>query len=222
MEKHIVKILDAFYITHDVKCFRIEKPVGYDYEPGQATEIAINLTSWEDKLRPFTFTSLRTDDYLEFMIKIYRDHEGVTNKLGTLNAGAELILHNVFGAIRYKEKGVFIAAGSGITPFISIFRDLNQKKALKGNRLLYTNKTSHDVIIGKELSEMLQEDFVNVYTREGNLGFTGKRIDRNFLIDTIVDFSQHFYVCGPDDFVHQISRLLIDLGVTSDTLVVEK
>lgn len=222
MEKHVVKILEAYYITHDVKCFRVEKPENYDFIPGQATEVSINLTSWENKRRPFTFTSLRTDSYLEFMIKIYRDHEGVTNKLGSMNAGGELILHEVFGAIHYKNKGVFIAAGAGITPFISIFRDLNQQNQLEGNSLLYTNKTSEDVIMDAELKEMLKDDYLNIYTRENIIGFIGMRIDRNFLIDTIADFSQHFYICGPDGFVKSVSRILIDLGVRSDTLVVEE
>ncbi len=54
----------------------------------------------------------------------------ITNMLGKTNAGAELIIHDVFGAILYKGTGVFIAEGSGITPFISIFRDLNNKKEL--------------------------------------------------------------------------------------------
>ncbi len=222
MRKHVVKILEAHYITHDVKRFVVEKPKGYDFTPGQATEIAINLSSWEDKLRPFTFTNLRSDDFLEFMIKIYRDHDGVTNKLGSMNAGTELILHEVFGAICYKEKGVFIAAGAGITPFISIFRDLYQQNKLEGNSLLYTNKTSEDVIMDAELSKMLKEDYLNVYTRENIIGFVGRRIDRNFLIDTISDFSQHFYVCGPSNFVKSISRILIDLGVSSHSLVVEE
>lgn len=222
MTKHVVKILEANYITHDVKRFIVEKPKGYDFTPGQATEIAINLPSWEDKLRPFTFTNLKSDHFLEFMIKIYRDHDGVTNKLGSMNAGKELILHEVFGAITYQEKGVFIAAGSGITPFISIFRSLHQQNKLDGNSLLYTNKTSEDVIMNAELSKMLKENYLNVYTRENVIGFVGRRIDRNFLIDTISDFSQHFYVCGPTDFVKSISRILIDLGVSSHTLVVEK
>lgn len=221
MASHIVTILKSFYITHDVKCFVVEKPENYTFIPGQATELSINLPSWEDKLRPFTFTNTNDQQYLEFMIKIYRDHEGVTNKLGSLNAGAELILHDVFGAIQYKEKGVFIAAGSGITPFLSIFRELYKQNKLYGNSLIYTNKTSEDVIMDAELQRLLKKEYLKVFTRENIVGFTGRRIDRNFLIDTIGDFSQHFYVCGPDDFVKTVSRNLIELGVSSDTLVIE-
>ncbi|WP_136668791.1 FAD-binding oxidoreductase [Flavobacterium sp. H122] len=222
MTSTVVKILDAFFVTHDVKCFRVEKPKGFNFVPGQATDVSINLESWKDKIRPFTFTNTPEDNYLEFMIKIYRDHDGVTNKLGSINAGGELILHDVFGAIRYKGEGVFIAAGSGVTPFISIFRDLHKKKKLEDNLLIYTNKTSEDVIMGKELGDMLKDNFTNVYTRENVIGFVGRRIDRNFLIENIADFSQNFYLCGPVDFVKSVSRNLIDLGVNSDTLVIEQ
>ena len=139
--------MEAHYITHDVKRFAVEKPPGYDFIPGQATDVSINLPEWKDQLRPFTFTSLRNQSYLEFMIKIYDDHNGVTNKLGSINAGAELILHDVYGAITYEGPGVFIAGGSGITPFISIFRELYKHRNIHGNRLIYSNKTSEDVIL---------------------------------------------------------------------------
>ncbi len=222
MATHIVKILQSFYITHDVKCFVVEKPENYDFIPGQATDVSINLPGWEDKLRPFTFTNLREQKYLEFIIKIYRDHNGVTNKLGSINAGAELILHDVFGAIQFKGPGVFIAAGAGITPFISIFRDLYKQNKLHGNKLIYTNKTSEDVIADAELHRLLKNNYTKVFTRENIVGFIGKRIDRNFLIENISNFGQHFYVCGPVDFVANITKNLLELGVTSDTLIVEE
>ncbi|PJJ07690.1 ferredoxin-NADP reductase [Flavobacterium sp. 1] len=222
METPIVKVLKAFYITHDVKCFVTEKPAGYNFIPGQATDVSINLPEWEDKLRPFTFTNLNEQNYLEFMIKIYKDHEGVTNKLGSINAGAELILHDVFGAIQYKGKGTFIAGGAGITPFISIFRDLYKQQLLSGNKLIYSNKTVEDVIMVEELQKMLKKDFLKIYTRENVIGFQEKRIDRNFLIETIADFSQNFYVCGPTDFVKNITKSLLDLGATASTVIFEK
>lgn len=222
MSSHVVKVLEAKFITHDVKRFVVEKPEGYNFIPGQATDISINLPEWKDQLRPFTFTNLRESKYLEFMTKLYTDHEGVTNMLGRVNAGDELILHDVFGAIQYKGPGVFIAAGSGITPFISIFRELYRHNLINGNRLIYVNKTSEDIIMGQELFKMLKKNFVNVLTRENTVGFIGKRIDRNFLIENIVDFSQHFYVCGPEDFVRDINKYLVDLGADVSSLVFEK
>ncbi len=72
---HTLKIKDIQNVTHDVKSFTIEKPDGYDFEPGQATEVAIDKDGWREEKRPFTFTSLPEDDELEFTIKIYPEHD---------------------------------------------------------------------------------------------------------------------------------------------------
>lgn len=222
MAAHIVKVLEARFITYDVKLFKVEKPEGYDFIPGQATVISINLPEWKEEIRPFSFTNLRDAKYLEFMVKIYKEHNGVTKMMGKVNAGDELIIHDVFGAIHYEKPGVFIAAGSGITPFISIFRDLYSKNKIKGNRLIYVNKTREDIIMGPELFRLLKKDFINVLTRENVIGYREKRIDRNYLIQNIIDFSQYFYVCGPDDFVKEITEILLDLGAEMGSLVFEK
>jgi len=70
MEEHIVKILSVEPVTHDVRRFKVEKPSGYKFIPGQATEVAVNKTEWKKERRPFTFTSLNEWDHLEFTIKI--------------------------------------------------------------------------------------------------------------------------------------------------------
>lgn len=222
MNSTVVKVIEARFITHDVKKFVLEKPEEFDFIPGQAVNVSINLPEWKDQLRPFSFTNLRKDRFLEFMIKIYSDHNGVTHMLGRVNAGDELILHDVFGAIQFSKPGVFIAGGTGITPFMSIFKELYSINKLRGNRLIYANKTVEDIIAGQDLVRMFKADFVNVLTRQNVIGFVGKRIDRNFLIENIIDFSQHFYICGPDDFVTDIVRNLTDLGADMDSLVFEK
>lgn len=124
MNAQIVKVLKTDSLTHNVKRFVVEKPRGYTFIPGQATEVSINQKSLEMELRPFTFTSLPNDNHLEFIIKIYVDHNGMTEKLNHVVEGDELLVHEVFGTIRYEGPGLFIAAGAGITPFISIFRQL--------------------------------------------------------------------------------------------------
>src|SRR5471030_3084688 len=105
MEKHIVKVLKTNFVTHNVKHFVVEKPAGYTFISGQATDVAINKPGLENELRPFTFTSLNEWDNLEFTIKIYTDHDGVTHKLLNINQGDELLLHDVFGTIAYSKPG---------------------------------------------------------------------------------------------------------------------
>ena len=80
-----VKVLRADFITHNVKRFVVEKPSGLAYLPGQAVDISINKPGLQDELRPFTFTSVPGSNYLEFIMKIYSDHDGVTKKLATIN-----------------------------------------------------------------------------------------------------------------------------------------
>jgi len=221
MSEYIVKILDSYYITHDVKQFIVEKPKGYTFVSGQATDVSVNLPEWKNNLHPFTFTSLNEWDNLEFTIKIYPERNGVTALLGKTNTGAELILHDVFGAIQYKGPGVFIAGGAGITPFISIFRSLYKDNKIEGNSLIYSNKTSSDVILNDELYKMLRDRFIKIFTRENVIGFLPRRIDRDFLVKNVSDFGQHFYVCGPDEFVKDISKLLLDMGASAESLVLE-
>lgn len=222
MTAHIVKILESSYVTHDVKRFIVEKPDGYRFVPGQGTDVSINLPEWKDKLRPFTFTSINKWPYLEFLIKIYNERDGVTKQLGKTNEGAELILHEPFGTIRYKGPGTFIAAGTGLTPFLAIFRDLESKRKLSGNTLILSNKTSADIILPDELVKLLGYNFINIFTREGVIGFIDRRIDRHYLVETIHDFSGNFYLCGPDQFVKEISAHLLSLGATPETMVFEQ
>ncbi len=76
--------------------------------------------------------------------------------------------------------------------------------------------------MGEELQKMLKHNFTSVLTRENTVGFVGKRIDRNFLIENIEDFSKQFYVCGPDNFVKDITHHLLNLGAKADTLIFDK
>lgn len=222
MEEHIVKIHSAEYITPDVKQFKIEKPRGYVFEPGQATEISVNRPEWKNEKRPFSFTSLNEWKELEFTIKIYPERNGVTAQLGKLQAGDELIIRDAWGAISYQGPGVFIAGGAGITPFIAILRQLKKDKKLDGNKLIFSNKTREDIILRRELEEMLGDNLYTVLTRENVIGFNGRRIDKDYLKSVVRNFSQHFYVCGPDPFVKSIQEMLVDLGAKPETVVFEK
>ncbi|ANH81525.1 flavodoxin reductase [Niabella ginsenosidivorans] len=220
-EKHIVKILSTDTITHDVKRFEVEKPQGYGFIPGQATEISIHKAGWQDKRNPFTFTSLNEWDHLEFTIKIYDNQDGVTHQLGLLQPGDELILHDVWGAIQYKGAGCFIAGGAGVTPFIAIFRQLHKEGLTGNNKLFFSNKTVADIILKDEFTKMLGQNFINTITQENAPGYDHRRIDEAYLKDMIRDFDQHFYICGPDLMVQTVQQALKNLGSPESVITVE-
>lgn len=221
--KHNVKILMAEFVTHDVKRFIVAKPEGYKFIPGQANKLSINEGKWKHETRPFTFTNLNEDLVLEFTIKRYEEHKGVTNQLHKLKAGDELILRDVFGTINYKGKGVFIAGGAGITPFIAILRQLNKEKRLRENTVIFSNKTSEDIILEQELKFMFKgtKNLILTLTREENKNYENKRINADFLKEKIYDFNQNFYVCGPRKFVQDIIKILKKFGVRKEFIIFE-
>jgi len=221
MEKHIVKVLQTNFVTHNVKHFVVEKPVGYSFISGQATDVSINKPGLENELRPFTFTSLNNWENLEFTIKIYTDHDGVTNKLLKVNGGDELILHEVFGAIAFKDPGLFIAGGAGVTPFISILRQLNIQNNLKNSTLLFANHTEADVILHHELQVMLGDRLINVISNPNTTDMPGKTINKEMLSQYINKETANYYVCGPDKFTEQMINYLKELGVAEEQIVYE-
>jgi hypothetical protein len=220
--QYIVKIKEIFAVTHDVKCFRIEKPEGFIFQPGQATDLSVNQPGMEENTRPFTFTCLEGEPYLEFTIKRYPEHHGVTDLLHKLIAGEELIIREPWGAISYKGPGYFIAGGAGITPFIAIFRNLYAENKISDNRLLFSNKTASDIIYKDELLKMLGTHAKFILTREQKNGYETGYINERFLKNYVSDLKEHFYVCGPDPMVNEIVSTLGKLGASVDSLVFEK
>lgn len=87
------------------------------------------------------------NDFLVFTIKTYPEHKSETNELIHIKMNEELILHDVFGAIAYKDEGVFIAGGAGVTPFISSFRYLKSKNEIGNNKFIFANKTKAYIIL---------------------------------------------------------------------------
>ena len=221
MQQYIVKVLDAFFVTHDARCFRVEQPVGYIFTPGQAAEIAINKTGWKEERRPFTFTNLPDDDHLEFTIKTYPAHKGVTNELLQVKKNDEFILHEVFGAIAYKGEGVFIAGGAGITPFISIFRYLRSKNEIGNNKLIFANKTKADIILEPEFTNLLGKNFINILSDENIDGYARGMITEDFLKANITNLNVKFYVCGPPPMMEAVKKLLANLGVEKKSIIEE-
>ena len=221
MEEHIVKIKSVRNVTHDVLRFLVDRPAGYTFVPGQATEVAINKKEWLQERRPFTFTSLPGDDHLEFTIKTYPTRNGVTNALRQLKQNDELVLHDVWGAISYKGEGIFIAGGAGVTPFIAIIRDLDSRKQIGSNILIFANKTRADIIDEANFRKILGSAFINILSDEKVDGYANGMINEEFLKGNVKNFKQQFYVCGPPPMMDAVLGQLNKLGVGENAVTVE-
>jgi ferredoxin-NADP reductase len=216
-----VKVLMTEFVTHDVKRLIVEKPEGFEFLPGQATLISIPKQKWEKEFRDFSITSTDQDKVLEFTIKVYSDHDGVTKQLHELKAGDDIVIHPPYGTIYYQGKGVFLAGGAGITPFIAIFRHLHKKNELTGNVLFFSNKESKDIIIEKELRQMFGEHLILTLTREDIEGYEHGRIGIEMIQKYVKDFNQKFYICGPDPFVLELKKALEKTGVKEENIIAE-
>jgi ferredoxin-NADP reductase len=208
-------------VTHDTHRYVFSKPADLSFEPGQAAELALDKDGWREEGRPFTFCSMPDAQDIEFVIKSYPDHDGVTEQMAKLEPGAQMTLDGPFGAITDQGPGTFIAAGAGVTPFIPILKKREKDGTLGNVSLFYTNKTEADIILRDQWEAMqgLRTEFT--VTDEDASGIHSGMIDKAFLDEKIDDFSQKFYICGPQGFVDDIRDHLKALGAQESDIVTE-
>ena len=107
--------------THDIKSFRFNRPVGFDYKAGQF--MFVTMTVLGEKVRkPFTISSSPTEkDYLEFTKKL-TGHD-FSNELDAMDVGDTLDIDGPYGNLTFEgeyDKIALLSGGIGITPMISI------------------------------------------------------------------------------------------------------
>lgn len=217
----IVRIKSIEHLTHDVLKIVAEKPTTLSYHPGQAVDVSINKPGWENELRAFTFTSLPDDDHIEFNIKTYPSHNGVTNQLLSLQKGDELIIGGVFGDIEYKGEGIFIAGGAGITPFIAILSLLEKKNAVGGNKLIFANKTKGDIIQHERLQKLLGKNFISILSDEQVEGHEHGFVSAELIKKSMHEGLKIFYLCGPPPMMNAVEKYLAALGVPDTNIIKE-
>jgi ferredoxin-NADP reductase len=222
MSQHLVRIRSIKDVTHDTICIATDKPENYNFKPGQATRIALDRDGWRNKKRPFTFTSLPEDDHIEFIIKTYPEHDGTTDKLLDVREGEKLILFDIFGTIVYRGEGVFIAGGAGITPFISILRDLHKKGETGNNRLIFANKTRKDIMLREDFENMLGDNFLNILSEEKTDEYAYGFVTADYLKEHVEDFNKYFYICGPPVMTRKLEQYLAALNVDKTLIVKEE
>jgi len=223
-------------MPHDITLRRIEpvtpstyrltfdKPDGFTFSPGQATDVAVLKDGWEDEKRPFTFTSFPDDHHLEFVIKSYPHHDGVTEQIGLMTAGDKVRIEDPWGAIADKGRGVFFAGGTGITPFIPILRDRARAGTIDGCTLVLAAKTEDELILKSEWDKIDGLETVYVLSDENKAPFDHGRIClevANEFVAGVGEGDHMFYVCGPDGMVTNVVDNLTYMGVTEDRIVKE-
>ncbi|MEF2559264.1 FAD-binding oxidoreductase [Aurantimonas sp. C2-5-R2] len=208
-------------VTHDTHHLVFDRPEGFEYSPGQGVELRLLKDGWEDEGRPFTPVTLPHEPTLEFVIKSYPDHHGVTEQIGVMKAGDEVEIKGPFGAISDQGPGVFIAGGAGITPMIAVLRKrLHDHGTLAGSTLVFANKTEADIIWRERFEAMKGLRTVFVVDEPG-AGVPQQRLDRDYLRQ-FVEANRLCYLCGPPSMMDEARQALHDLGIKDDHIVEEK
>ncbi len=222
MYKNKVKILSIDKINQNIFRLAVDKPKGYSFIPGQFAEVSLTDDVANKNRAHFSFTGLADSNNLEFILKPCIGNNSLAEKIVSLKQNDELLISNPQGNMSYKGMGTFIAGGAGITPFISIFRNLKQENNLAGNKLIYSNKSINDVILNNELTEMFGVNQTNLFTEERFQNFYFGRIDRNFLRMEIIDFAQYFYISGSVEFVENVKTIFNGFEVPADSVIAEE
>lgn len=183
---HKAKVISVITINHDVMELLITKPFKFDFSIGQAVDLSIDKPGYELAVAPFTITNIPSDDHLDFIIKVLPSADALTQGIAKLQPNDIVQLSMAWDSYAYKGSGTFIAAGTGITPFLPIFK----KIAISGidikqeHRLIYANKTKKDILYYKKLKQLFSSNLSVVLSRakSKNLHFgkiEGLSIDLN-------------------------------------------
>lgn len=206
---HTVKILASVYHNPQVKHIILEKPSDFNFNPGQSLEIGL-IENGDFKC--FSPISCPDDPNIELMIK---NQGPFTRQLHNLEPGNEILLRGPVGKLSYKGPGTFIAGGSGITPFLSIFRALEEQDGLEHSRLIYFTRTGRETIYENILRKWFRNRVTIIHT-----GLNG-RIDKGFLEEKVINFKKNFYLCGPDEMMRNIRNMVLSLGAKDECIFME-
>ena len=123
------------------------------------------------------------------------------------------------------------AAGSGITPVLSIIKTVLTQEPGSKFVLVYGNRSLDETIFFKELLELelkypdrLFVEFIYSRTREDNSQFG--RIEKstvNYVLENKFSDTQFksFYLCGPEEMIQNVTGILKEKGVPEENILYE-
>ena len=233
--KITVRCLNIIEDTNDVKTFRFIgiSPTLFNYKPGQFVTLNLNINDRIVK-RAYSISSTPSRPHtLEITVKrvpapadIPDAPPGlVSNWLHDhLKVGDEITLTGPSGKFTcvddHATKLLFISAGSGITPMMSMSRWALDTVANRDITFVHSARSPRDIIYRKELEAMAANHsnfhLALTITRQTKgdpwWGFQG-RLNEVLLPAISPDFKERIiYVCGPDSFMKGVKNLVEGLG----------
>lgn len=207
----------------------------FKFDAGQYITIKTKLGD-EELRRAYSLCSAPNSGEFKVTVKEVEGGKFSVIANNKLTAGDILEVHPPEGKFILKPTGeartyAAFAAGSGITPVLSIIKTVLAEEPKSRFVLTYGNKSPEETIFFKELLELQAKfpdrlfiEFVYSRTREDNSHFG--RIETstvNFVVKN--KFKDHafdaFYLCGPEEMINQVSDVLKENGVTDEKILYE-
>ncbi len=197
--------------TQTAKSFRLISPEGYlpPFQAGQYINLFVDVGGVRTS-RPYSISSPPNQNgYYEVAVRRVKDGFVSSHLLETVKVGDRLESTGPSGNFFYNplfhgNDLVFLAGGSGITPFMSMIREVTDRGLSRKIHLIYGSRNPDDMIFGEEIEERarLHENFkvTSVISEppEGFEGFTGF-IGAKLMKDVLGSVGgKAFYVCGPE------------------------
>lgn len=230
-------VLNCFDETPDTKTFRLGMPNGrtFDYFPGQYITLSIVISGHEYK-RSYSLASSPTrSKILEITVKRAPDGGIVSNWLNDhLKIGDTVNLKGPFGKFscinHTHEKILFLAAGSGIVPIMSMLRWLTDTETHVDIKLLLSFRAPDDIIYWDELNLITARhkniNMAIILTTDTIVccqwsGLTG-RINEQMINEQVPDLQERtVYLCGPDAFMAECKKNMLKLKLPAERLFCE-
>jgi predicted ferric reductase len=179
---------------------------------------------------PFTISSPPSQDAASITIKSLGDF---TSRLPGMRIGTACLIDGPYGLFHPQglaEPMLFVAGGIGITPILSILRDL-EWRSCPPSFLIWSVRRKAEAFAKDELERISERikgfAFRVIVTGEPSFGKDSPdgRIDRELLTEALnrVDPARRgtVYVCGPDALRRAVEGHVVSLGIPKQRVIYE-
>jgi ferredoxin-NADP reductase/ferredoxin len=231
-----VEVSDIINLSHDTKLFRLIPARATETLPpfraGQFIGLSVDING-VNTVRPYSILS-SPNQHAFYEIGVRRKEDGFVSPylLDQLNIGDILEATEPSGNFYYNNAFhgnnlVFIAGGCGITPFISILRDISERVLPINVTLIYGCLTEKDILFREELEDLQKRrpnfNFNCILSEpednwKGECGFISNEVISNS-IGSVED--KFFYIVGSREMYHYIKSELETLGVKQHKMIYE-
>lgn len=205
----------------------------FTFTAGQYITLKTHIDGTEIR-RDYSLCSSPKSGELKVAVKEVKDGTFSAYANNTLEVGDELEVappkgRFVFEPNDKKTKNIALfAAGSGITPVMSIVKCALEEEVYSKVILVYGNKSTKDTMFLNELlelqhaySERLTIQFVFSQAQEGDAIFG--RIEKSTVNFVMKNKHKHvevdaFYLCGPEDMIHTVKDVLTEHGIDESVI----